>query len=73
MFTYEALTGHQLWFRPTMMQISIGDAHSGLSMTERLLLDVSSTLPTTPLNDWLWLLKSVRAAAEATAERTGCS
>ncbi|HAI3493214.1 TPA: SslE/AcfD family lipoprotein zinc metalloprotease, partial [Escherichia coli] len=52
MFTYEALTGHKHRFANDV-QISIGDAHSGYPVMNSSFSTNSSTLPTTPLNDWL--------------------
>ncbi|HFL4099019.1 TPA: lipoprotein metalloprotease SslE [Escherichia coli] len=52
MFTYEALTGHKHRFANDV-QISIGDAHSGYPVMNSSFSTNSTTLPTTPLNDWL--------------------
>ncbi|WP_001034456.1 lipoprotein metalloprotease SslE [Escherichia sp. TW09276] len=52
MFTYEALTGHKHRFANDV-QISIGDAHSGYPVMNSSFSMNSTTLPTTPLNDWL--------------------
>lgn len=52
MFTYEALTGHKHRFTNDV-QISIGDAHSGYPVMNSSFSTNSTTLPTTPLNDWL--------------------
>ncbi|EFH6599165.1 TPA: Accessory colonization factor AcfD, partial [Escherichia coli] len=52
MFTYEALTGHKHRFTNDV-QISIGDAHSGYPVMNSSFSPNSTTLPTTPLNDWL--------------------
>ncbi len=52
MFTYKALTGHKHRFTNDV-QISIGDAHSGYPVMNSSFSTNSTTLPTTPLNDWL--------------------
>ena len=52
MFTYKALTGHKHRFANDV-QISIGDAHSGYPVMNSSFSTNSTTLPTTPLNDWL--------------------
>ena len=52
MFTYEALKGHKHRFTNDV-QISIGDAHSGYPVMNSSFSPNSTTLPTTPLNDWL--------------------
>ncbi|MEC9494374.1 MULTISPECIES: lipoprotein metalloprotease SslE [Escherichia] len=52
MFTYEALPGHKHRFANDV-QISIGDAHSGYPVMNSSFSTNSTTLPTTPLNDWL--------------------
>ncbi|HHD8981561.1 TPA: lipoprotein metalloprotease SslE, partial [Escherichia coli] len=52
MFTYEALTGHKHRFANDV-QISIGDAHSGYPVMNSSFSTNSTSLPTTPLNDWL--------------------
>lgn len=52
MFTYKALTGHKHRFANDV-QISIGDAHSGYPVMNSSFSPNSTTLPTTPLNDWL--------------------
>lgn len=52
MFTYKNLTGHKHRFTNDV-QISIGDAHSGYPVMNSSFSPNSTTLPTTPLNDWL--------------------
>lgn len=52
MFTYKNLTGHKHRFTNDV-QISIGDAHSGYPVMNSSFSTNSTTLPTTPLNDWL--------------------
>ncbi|MEE6890418.1 lipoprotein metalloprotease SslE [Escherichia coli] len=52
MFTYKNLTGHKHRFANDV-QISIGDAHSGYPVMNSSFSTNSTTLPTTPLNDWL--------------------
>lgn len=52
MFTYKKLTGHKHRFTNDV-QISIGDAHSGYPVMNSSFSTNSTTLPTTPLNDWL--------------------
>ncbi len=46
------LTGHKHRFTNDV-QISIGDAHSGYPVMNSSFSTNSTTLPTTPLNDWL--------------------
>ncbi|WP_334384281.1 lipoprotein metalloprotease SslE [Escherichia coli] len=52
MFTYKNLPGHKHRFANDV-QISIGDAHSGYPVMNSSFSPNSTTLPTTPLNDWL--------------------
>lgn len=52
MFTFKNLTGHKHRFTNDV-QISIGDAHSGYPVMNSSFSTNSTTLPTTPLNDWL--------------------
>ena len=52
MFTFENLPGHKHRFTNDV-QISIGDAHSGYPVMNSSFSTNSTTLPTTPLNDWL--------------------
>ncbi|MDG3018272.1 SslE/AcfD family lipoprotein zinc metalloprotease [Escherichia coli] len=52
MFTYKNLPGHKHRFTNDV-QISIGDAHSGYPVMNSSFSPNSTTLPTTPLNDWL--------------------
>ena len=52
MFTYKNLPGHKHRFANDV-QISIGDAHSGYPVMNSSFSTNSTTLPTTPLNDWL--------------------
>ncbi|EFN6235618.1 DUF4092 domain-containing protein [Escherichia coli] len=52
MFTYKNLKGHKHRFANDV-QISIGDAHSGYPVMNSSFSTNSTTLPTTPLNDWL--------------------
>ncbi|KAF0950622.1 lipoprotein metalloprotease SslE [Escherichia albertii] len=52
MFTYKNLSGHKHRFTNDV-QISIGDAHSGYPVMNSSFSPNSTTLPTTPLNDWL--------------------
>ncbi|EHK3869470.1 SslE/AcfD family lipoprotein zinc metalloprotease [Escherichia coli] len=52
MFTFKNLPGHKHRFTNDV-QISIGDAHSGYPVMNSSFSPNSTTLPTTPLNDWL--------------------
>lgn len=52
MFTYKNLPGHKHRFTNDV-QISIGAAHSGYPVMNSSFSPNSTTLPTTPLNDWL--------------------